>query len=191
MSHPLLTVSDYPEFGTFMMRRWRVNMQPGMIRKWGLRTNNRYCYPNEEKDDDNMTKKYLLMNMKNSFNKGETLWHVEFRGYRALDPHSPGAVRRLDEYIHDLGNIYAGCCELFLTHQRKIFGNRVLKLLHRPSRVDKILRKERAHYQRKREEEKSGEGGQRKRQLKAVQQAAGAAAKRAKRLDKLFANLRF
>lgn len=180
MSHPLLTVSDYPEFGTFMMQNWRVYCQEEMIRKWGLRTNNKYCPPNEEKDDDNLHQKYLMMNMTNSFNKGETLWHVEFRGYRALNPHSPGAVRRLDEYIHDLGNIYAGCCEKFLTQGGgQIFPRRLFELLHRPSRVDKILRKERAHYQRikKEEEEDSAAGGGKKR-------------RRLKLVD-LFPNLRF
>ena len=134
MSHPLLTKADYPKFGKFMMRYWR-SKQKLMIRKWRLRKENEYCLPNEEEDDENFNKKYLMMNIKNSFNQNEQLWHVEFRGFHALDPQAPGAVFELDEYMTDLGNLYAGACELFLTGRTTIY----LDVDALPSKYHRIL----------------------------------------------------
>ena len=193
MSHPIMNIHKYPLFGDFIMRHWRTKLQDKMIRKWNLRTDNEYCEPNRQRHDSGFcTYKYLMMNIINTFRRGETLWHVEFRGFQALNPNAPGAVLELQEYIEDLGSLFAGACELFLAQPKQntepfwnIFGKENKELLLRVPRSQRIIwsmprggrEEEEEWVSSDDEEEESAAGGRKKRQ-------------RLKLVD-LFPNLRF
>ena len=140
MSHPIVTKQKYPDFGDFIMWYWRTKLQDKMVRKWTLRTDSKYCHPNRQEHDSGMCdEKYLMMNILNSHNDGETLWHVEFRGFHALNPNAPGAVLELQEYVEDLGSLFAGACEVFVRHKQEIFGEENKKLLLRVPRSNHII----------------------------------------------------
>ena len=97
VSHPAVTQDLYPEFGTYLMNYWSIHEQREMIREFNLRTKNQYCKRNIPFCSSEKEEKYRLMNIMPSYQDGETLWHVEFRGKGGLT--TKNDVNDLEKYV--------------------------------------------------------------------------------------------
>jgi len=97
VSHPAITQDLYPEFGTYLMNYWSIHEQREMIREFNLRTYNQFCKRNIPFCSSETEEKYRLMNIMPSYEDGETLWHVEFRGKGGLT--TKDDVKDLEKYV--------------------------------------------------------------------------------------------
>jgi hypothetical protein len=105
LSHDTITKDRYPNFARVFHELWVSRFFKKLQAKYELRTNNRFCRINTDYEADKY-EKYRQLNIKNSFNEGETLWHFEFRGMGDIIGDMKKGAAYVDDYIRDLARLF-------------------------------------------------------------------------------------
>ena len=105
LSHDMITKEKFPNFARVFQDLWVSRFFKKLQAKYELRTNNRFCRINTDYEADKH-EKYRQLNIKNSFNEGETLWHFEFRGMGDIIGDMEKGAAYVDAYIRDLARLF-------------------------------------------------------------------------------------
>ena len=128
LSHDKVTKTHFPFFDVFFSEYWRRTLYKDLKKAFPLRENNRFTEPNPGFFMDtfnahtmrHVPSKYRQLNLLPSMEKGETLWHFEFRGlgdFHGLGTDSEESTKTIDDFIVALADAYLAGVRAYINEQ--------------------------------------------------------------------------